>query len=101
MGSLVAVSGGHSLVAGLGFLIVVASLVTVFPGGTVVKNLPASAGAARDVASIPVSGRSPGTGNSNPFQCSCLENSRDRGAWWTIVRRVAESRTRPSTTQPQ
>ena len=51
-------SGGHSPVAGLGFLIVVASLVAGFPGGPVVKNLPANAGDVRDVGSIPVSGRS-------------------------------------------
>ena len=59
---LVAVSRGHSLVAGLGLLIVVASLVTVFSGGTMVKNLPANAGDARDVGSIPGSRRSPGVG---------------------------------------
>ena len=42
-----------------------------------VKNLPANAG---DAGSIPGSGRSPGGGNGNPFQYSCLENSMDRGA---------------------
>ena len=99
--SLVAVSGGHSSVAGLGFLIVVAYLGAGFPGGPVVKNLPANAGDVRDVGSIPVSGRSPGIGNSNPSQCSCLENSRDREAWWTTVHRVGKSRTRLSPTQPQ
>ena len=46
-----------------------------------VKNLPASAGHARDVGSIPGPGRSPGIGNDNPLQYSYLENSRDRGAW--------------------
>ena len=40
----------------------------------VVKNLPAKAGDARDLSSIPGSGRSPGVGNGNPFQYSCLEN---------------------------
>ena len=40
----------------------------------VVKDLPASAGDARDVGSIPGSGRSPGEGNDNPLQYSCLEN---------------------------
>ena len=50
-----------------------------FPGGSVVKNLPANAGIA---GSIPGSGRSPGGGNGNPLQYSCLENSLDRGAWW-------------------
>ena len=50
-------------------------------GGTVVKNSPASAGDARDLGSIPGSGRSPGVGNGNLLQYSCLENSLDRGAW--------------------
>ena len=49
--------------------------------GSVVKNLPASAGATGDEGSIPVSGRSPGGGgNGNPLQYSCLENPMDRGA---------------------
>ena len=46
----------------------------------VVKNLPASAGDARDVGSIPGSGRSPGEGNGTPLQYSCLENPMDREA---------------------
>jgi len=45
----------------------------------VVKNLPANAGDARDTGSIPESGRSPGVGNGNPLQYSCLENPMDRG----------------------
>ena len=53
-----------------------------FPGGSVVKNLPANTG---DEDSIPGSGRSPGGGNGNPRQYACLENPMDRGAWWTIV----------------
>ena len=44
------------------------------------------------VDSIPGSGISPGGGNGNPLQCSCLENPMDRGAWWTTVHRVAKSR---------
>ena len=60
----------------------------------VVKNLPANAGDIRDSGSIPESGRSPGKGNSNPLQYSCLENPMDRGAWWAIAHRVAKSRTR-------
>ena len=48
--------------------------------GRVVKNPPANIGGARNVGSIPVSGRSPGVGNGNPFQHSCLENAMDRGA---------------------
>ena len=58
-----------------------------FPGGTVIKNLLASAGDARDVGSIPGSGRSPGEGHGNPLQCSRLENPMDRGAWWATVHR--------------
>ena len=68
-----------------------------FLGGTVVKNLPANARDTRNVGSIPGSGRSPGEGNVNPFQYSCLENSMDRGAWWATVHRVANSWTRHST----
>ena len=59
------------------------------PDGTVVKNLPANAGDARDVGLIPELGRSPGVGNGNPLQCSCLENSMDRGVWWAIAHGVA------------
>ena len=51
------------------------------PGGSVVKYLPASAGAARDIGLIPGSERSPGGGNGNLLQYSCVENPRDRGAW--------------------
>ena len=47
-----------------------------------VKNLPASAGGVRDVSSIPGLGRSPGGGNGNPLQYSCLGNLLDRGVWW-------------------
>ena len=50
------------------------------PGCTVVKNLPANAGDAGDAGSIPGSGRSPGEGNGNPLQYSCLKNSKDRRA---------------------
>ena len=52
-----------------------------------VKNLPANAG---DVGSIPGWGRSPGEGNGNPLQYSCLENPMDRGAWQATVIRVAK-----------
>ena len=48
------------------------------PDGLVVKNLLAIAG---DVGLIPGPGRSPGAGNDNPLQYSCLENPMDRGAW--------------------
>ena len=52
-----------------------------FPGGSLVRNLPASAGAVRDLGLIPGSERSPGGGNGNLLQYSCLENPMDRGAW--------------------
>ena len=64
-----------------------------FPGGTVVKNLPASAGDTGDLGLIPGSRRSPGVGNDNPLQYSCLGNPMDRGGWWTTVYRVAKSQT--------
>ena len=59
-----------------------------------VKNPPANAGDIRDMSLIPGSGRSPGEGNGNLLQYSCLENSMDRGAWWVTVYRVAKSWTR-------
>ena len=55
-----------------------------------VKNLPANAEDTRDVGSIPGSGRSPGVGNGNPPQYSCLENAMDRGAWQARVRGVTK-----------
>ena len=58
-----------------------------------VKKLPASAGNVRDMGSIPGLGRSPGGGHGNTLQKSCLEKPMDRGAWWTIVHRVAQSDT--------
>ena len=57
------------------------------------KNLPANMG---DTGSIPGLGRSPGEGNGNPLQYSCLENSMDGGTWWATVLGVAKSQTRPS-----
>ena len=60
----------------------------------VVKNLPVNAGDVGDKVSIPGSGRSPGGGNDNPLQYSCLESPMDRGSWWATVHRVAKSRTR-------
>ena len=53
-----------------------------FPGGTVVNNPSASAEDSGDLSSIPRLGRSPGEGNGNPLQYSCLGNHTDRGAWW-------------------
>ena len=58
-----------------------------------VKNPPANA---EDVGSIPGSGRSPGGGNGNPLQYSCLENTMDGGTWLTTVHRGAKSWTRLS-----
>ena len=58
-----------------------------FPGGSVVKNLPAKQ---ETVGSVTVWGRSPGEGNGNPFQCCCLGNHVDRGAWWATVHGVAK-----------
>ena len=51
------------------------------PGHIVVKNSPGTVGGAKDVSSIPESGRSPGEGNGNLLQYSCLESSTDRGSW--------------------
>ena len=58
-----------------------------------VKNPPANTGDVRDVDWLPRSGRSPGGGNRNPLQHSCLENPMDRGAWWAIVHGVTKSLT--------
>ena len=58
-----------------------------------VKNPPANAGDVRDAVSIPGSGRSPGIGNGNPLQYSCLENLMDRGALWAAVHEVKKSQT--------
>ena len=64
-----------------------------FPGGTVLKNSPASVGDEGDVGWILGSGISSGGGNGNPFQYSCLENPKDRGAWWATVHGVMKSQT--------
>ena len=60
-----------------------------FPGGTGVQNLPASAG---DTDLIPGLGRSPGEGNGNPFQYSCLGNPMDKEAWRATVPEVIRVR---------
>ena len=62
----------------------------VFPGGAVVKNPSVNEGDTGDMGSIPELGRSPGAGNGNPFQYSCLENSMDKGAWQATVHGVAK-----------
>ena len=61
------------------------------PHSTVVKDLPANAGDPGDAGSVPESGRSPGGGNGDPLQCSCLENPMVRGAWGSIVYVVEKS----------
>ena len=71
-----------------------------FPGGAVVKNQPANARDTRDAGSIPGLGRSPGVGNGNPFQYSCLEKSMERGAWWATVHGVTQSQTHWACTHP-
>ena len=58
-----------------------------FPGSSVVKNVPANA---RDVGSVPGSGRSPGEGNAKPLQYFCLGNPINRGAWQATVLGVAK-----------
>ena len=64
------------------------------PSGLVVKNPPANARDIRDTGSMPGSGRSPGEGNGNPLQYSCLRNSMGRGAWQVKVHRVTKNQTR-------
>ena len=61
--------------------------------GLVVKDTSANGEDIRGVGLIPSLGRSPGEGNGNPFQCSCQENTMDRGAWQDMVHRVAKSQT--------
>ena len=66
------------------------SLELGFPGCYAVKNLPANVG---DVGSIPELGISPGEGNGNPLQYSCLRNLMNRGAWQATVQGVTMSQT--------
>ena len=65
----------------------------VFPGGSVGKE---SACIAVDLGSVPGSGRSPGEGNGNSIQYSCMENSTDREAWWATVHGITKSQTQLS-----
>ena len=64
-----------------------------FPGGSDSKAYAHNVG---DSGSIPGSGRSPGEGNGNQLQYSCLETSKDGGAWWATVHGIAESWTQLS-----
>ena len=61
-----------------------------FPGGSDSKESACNVG---DWTSVPGSGTSPGEGNDNPLQYSCLENPMDRGAWWATAHGVTKSRT--------
>ena len=79
--------GSHTLF--LFFPVVVKSFHSGFPGGSDGKESSCSAG---DLGSIPGLGRSPGEGNSNPLQYSCLENPMDRGVWWATVHGEARVR---------
>ena len=64
--------------------------VNCFPGGTLEKDPPTSAGGARDYGSISGSGRSPGGGKGSPLHYSC--SSMDRGAWWATVHRATAAK---------
>ena len=68
-------------------------MIAGFSGGSVVKNPPVNAG---DEGLFPGLGVSPEVGNGNPLQCSCLESSMGRGAWWATVHGVIKSWTRLS-----
>ena len=80
----------HSLVYKTLVIAIAYSYNEDFPCGSVVKNLSANVG---DMGSVPGWGRSPGEGNGNSVQYSCLENSMDRGAWQTAVHGLAKSQT--------
>jgi len=73
------------------FLLVQQYLRESFPGSSVVKNVPANAGAVGDWDLIPGLGRFPRGGNGNPCQYSCLRNPMDRGSWRAAVHKVTES----------
>ena len=64
-----------------------------FPGGSMVKNPPANAGDAGDMDLISGLERTPGVGNVNPLQYSCLENSMDRRAWWATDHGITKCQT--------
>ena len=66
---------------------------SLFPQGPGGSDVKASAYSAGDLGSIPGSGISPGEGNGNPLQYSCLENPMDGGIWWALVHGVTKSRT--------
>ena len=67
-----------------------------FPGGSDGKEPAHQCSRYKRLGSIPGSGRSPGGGNGNPLQYSCLEHPMDRGAWWAKVHGVTKSQTQLS-----
>ena len=69
---------------------IIGSIYRDFPGGSDGKESACNAG---DLDSIPRLGRSPGEGNGNPLQYSCLENPMNREAWWAAVHGVTKSQT--------
>ena len=72
-----------------------------FSDGLTHKESACNAGDSGDAGSVPGSGRSPGEGNGNLLQRSCLENPIDRGAWWAKVQRVTKRQTRLTTQAPK
>jgi len=84
---------GGGAVGGCQFLVFAAIHRRGFPGGSEVNASACNAG---DLGLIPGSGRSPGEGNGNPLQYSCLENPKDGEAWWATVHGVTKSWTRLS-----
>ena len=72
---------------------IVIKLVLISPGGTSGKEPTCQWTSIRDVGLIPGPRKAPGGGHGNPFQHSCLENLRDREAWWAIIHGVAKSQT--------
>ena len=78
------------------FSITIAGIVIIYYQLSRLLEVKAPACNAGDLGLIPVSGRSPGEGNGNPLQYSCLENRMNQGAWWATVHGVAKSWTRLS-----
>jgi len=72
-----------------------------FPDGLTHKESACNAGDTGDAGSVPGSGRSPGEGNGNLLQCSCLENPINRGAWQAIVQRGTKCQTQLTTQAPK
>ena len=81
-------AGGKASMQKMGFFFLFLLSPLVFPGGSDSKESACNAG---DLGSIPGSGRSPGEGNGNPLQYSCLENPMGRGAWQATVHGTAKS----------